>query len=819
MKKFFIAITTTLLITVSMYAVPAKPIKKTLKLTDGSTIELTLRGDEYYSFYTDDAGNPYQLNVDQRVERITMDEVRERWNTQKQAHMEETEAAIGMKPGQRAPRRVGTAGQTTGNHRGLVILMQFQDVQFKTDNPQATFNRFFNEVGYSDDGNTGSVRDYFLAQSYNKLTIDFDVVGPYTTKYDMAYYGAPSGDSHDCNPQGMVYEGVVAAHEAGVDFSNYDWDNDGEVDQIFVIYAGYAEAQGAEENTIWPHESRLYGDLVRTYDGKTIKTYGCSSELQGDGRRVVLDGIGTACHEFSHCLGLPDMYDINYSGGFGTSIFDVMCSGSYNNDSRTPAGYTSYERWFAGWMEPVEINSLTRVNDMKPLATNPEAYILYNDKNKNEYYLLENRQPVGFDEGLYGSHGLLILHVDYNEGAWSSNSVNTIASHQRMTIIPADNQLRDYYATDLQGDPWPGITGNTMLTNYTTPAATLYNENTDGSKFMNKAIDNITEDVNAMTVSFVACRPPMEVPSPDDGIAVEGSNAFTVTWPAVAGAQGYELELTEMKSASDDPAEALQFECDFDKFVSASVGFSDISSKLSQYGLSGWSGSKLYTSPKKMKMGTSTTNGSLQSSWKLAPESQQITFVVGAEPFTSGSMVKVNMAFESSINGKISSSIVTENTSFDVSADGKHVVSFNIPKQNDVCRLNVSPEAQMYMNYLAIYEGIWTAEQLGISSHAAPRRANTVIKTFTSTTNSFTFTELNTKNRFLYRVRALGEENTYSAWSDEKEFLFGPTAIMGITSDVNAPIRYFDLQGREVDASHRGLVIMRQGNTVKKVIR
>lgn len=819
MKKFFIAITTALLMTVSMYAVPAKPIKKTLKLTDGSTIELTLRGDEYYSFYTDNAGNPYQLNADQRVERITMDEVRERWTTLKQAHMEETETAVGIKPGQRAPRRVGTAGQTTGNHRGLVILMQFQDVQFKTENAQATFNRFFNEVGYSDDGNTGSVRDYFLAQSYNQLTIDFDVVGPYTTKHDMAYYGAPRGDAHDCNPQGMVYESVVAAHEAGVDFSNYDWDNDGEVDQIFVIYAGYAEAQGAEENTIWPHESRLYGDLVRTYDGKTIKTYGCSSELQGDGRRVVLDGIGTACHEFSHCLGLPDMYDINYSGGFGTSIFDVMCSGSYNNDSRTPAGYTSYERWFAGWMEPVEINSLTRVNDMKPLATNPEAYILYNDKNKNEYYLLENRQPVGFDEGLYGSHGLLILHVDYNEGAWSSNSVNTIASHQRMTIIPADNQLRDYYATDLQGDPWPGITGNTMLTNYTTPAATLYNENTDGSKFMNKAIDNITEDVNAMTVSFVACRPPMEVPSPDDGIAVEGSNAFTVTWPAVAGAQGYELELTEMKSASDDPAEALQFECDFDKFVSASVGFSDISSKLSQYGLSGWSGSKLYTSPKKMKMGTSTTNGSLQSSWKLAPESQQITFVVGAEPFTSGSMVKVNMAFESSINGKISSSIVTENTSFDVSADGKHVVSFNIPKQNDVCRLNVSPEAQMYMNYLAIYEGIWTAEQLGISSHAAPRRANTVIKTFTSTTNSFTFTELNTKNRFLYRVRALGEENTYSAWSDEKEFLFGPTAIMGITSDVNAPIRYFDLQGREVDASHRGLVIMRQGNTVKKVIR
>ena len=133
-----------------------------------------------------------------------------------------------------------------------------------------------------------------------------------------------------------------------------------------------------------------------------------------------------------------------------------MDQGSYNDDSRTPAGYTSYERWFSGWLTPTEIKETKRVTDMKPIATNKEAYVLYNDKNKDEYYLLENRQPVGFDAKLPG-HGLLILHVDYNGDAWRDNTVNADANHQRVTIIPADNELTSG-RVGLAGDPWPGTT-------------------------------------------------------------------------------------------------------------------------------------------------------------------------------------------------------------------------------------------------------------------------------------------------------------------------------------------------------------------------
>ena len=506
MKKKLLLAFCALLTATALYAVPAKPVKKTVLLADGSTAELTLRGDEHYSYYTDDSGQPFQLRADGRVERSTMTAVGETWTRIRQQRIElaETTAPAGTRRG--AARRVGTAGTTKGTQRGLVILMQFQDVSFVTTSPKATFNRFFNEVGYSGGGNAGSVKDYFLAQSYGQLEIEFDVVGPYTSNRNMAYYGAPSGNSNDARPAHLIAEAVDAA-SAEVDFSNYDWDGDGVVDQVFVVYAGYNQAQGADENTIWPHEWAISAGTgsPKRYNGVTINTYGCSSELMGNGRNNtgIMDGIGTACHEFSHCLGLPDMYDTQ-GDNYAMSYWDVMCAGSYNDDSHTPAGYTAYERWFADWLQPTELNTLTRITDMKPLATNPEAYVLYNDANHNEYYLLENRQPVGFDAGLYG-HGLLIVHVDYNENAWAGNTVNITATRQRMTVIPADGNF-NVTGVGLAGDPWPGYTGNTQLTNFTTPAAILYNNNTDGTKFLSKNIDNITENTTAHTVSFVACR-------------------------------------------------------------------------------------------------------------------------------------------------------------------------------------------------------------------------------------------------------------------------------------------------------------------------
>lgn len=823
--RLLLILTVCLFVSASAMAVPAKRVTKTVRLDNGSTVELTFRGDEYFSFYSDQDGKYYHLTAKGKYEQLTSMEVDSIWTHHK---MERTALSNTAQTRKRNMpiRRIGKPSSvTTGKHHGLVILMEFQDVKFVTENPNATFNRFFNETGYSDGGNAGSVQDYFKKQSYGKLEIEFDVVGPYTTEYRMAEYGRNRYDSQnvrigDNNPYLMVAEAIDQARQ-DVNFADYDWDNDGYVDQVFVVYAGYNEAQHADVATIWPHESSLEAaGMARKYNGKTISTYGCSSELRGNGvdETGQLDGIGTACHEFSHCLGIPDMYD-THGDSFGMGNWDVMCSGSYNGDSCIPAGYTSYERMFAGWLTPTEIKTMTRINDMKPLATHPEAYILYNEKKRDEFYLLENRQPVDFDSGLYG-HGLLITHVDYNENSWSTNSVNVASEHQRMTIIPADNQLARW---NCEGDTWPGTTGNTALTNYTMPAATLYNENVDGTKFMSKNIDNITENTANNTVSFVVCRPELGVPQPDGGTEQSGNAAFTVTWPAVSGAIGYELELTEIGSAPTDPSLALVRKYEFEKWYSKTAGYTDIASnnKMPDYGLSGWSGSKLFTSPEKMRIGTSSSTGWVRTpSWRV-PESTDFTVVLGAKVFKEGTPVKGNLRMA---YGNEGDAPTYEDVAFEVTGDDKLIFHFNVKK--DLFYLIIQPNAQMYMNYLAIYDGLWTAEQLGYASNNAanapkasrPRRANESTY-YTTNTNSYTFQNLNTANRYIYRVRALGSENIYSQWSGETTFAFSTTGIQSVSTNRSTPQAIYDLRGQyvgtDINILPKGIYII-QGKKVVK---
>ena len=819
-KKYIISGVALFLTILSIHAVPAKPgVKKTVKLADGTTKELTLRGDEYFSYLTDEHNTPMVLR-EGRLVTLTNNEVSTTWSARKKQQQEKTGMAGSFR---RGARKIGKPSSVnSGKQRGLVILVQYTDVKFLSSNPQQTFQRFFNEEGYNEDGMQGSVRDYFLAQSYGKLEIDFDVVGPYTTRNDMAYYGEPTSDAHDRNAKLMVSEAITAA-AADVDYSNYDWDKDGEVDQIFIIYAGYSQAQGADENTIWPHESRLLSiGIEKRYNGVTLNTYACAAELCGDGVRQVgrMDGIGTACHEFSHCLGIPDMYDTSSDGmSFGMSYWDIMASGCYLDDGRKPAGYSSYERWFSGWMEPTELNELTRINDMKPLATTPEAYILYNEKNKNEFYLLENRQPIGFDSGLYG-HGLLILHIDYLEGLWATNAVNATADHQCVTIIPADNEYGQYSLKSLSGDPWPGIKNNTMLTNFSVPAATLYNANKDGRNLMSKAIDNITEDEQNMTVSFVACRPEMSIPVPNEANVVYGG--FSIGWPAVEGAIGYEVELTTISKAPTSPEKALEHEENFSKCYSKSAGFSDISSKLSSYDLSGWYGSKLYTSPGFLKVGTSTASGYVKTPTWRVPESHDITIVMGADVVKADQTVKGTAVITYGNSGDLVSECPSQSANFEVTTNEKIVFHFTDVRK-DLFWLTITPGTQMYLNYLAVYDGIWTEEQLGLGGAAVRKKAKSDPVTYSTETNSYTFLDVDGDKRFVYRVRAIGEENTFSQWSEEQTFEFPEDAIDGIANEEirvgneGFPDAVYDLSGRrKFDGLKKGIYIINGKKVVVK---
>lgn len=438
------------------WAVPALRTTFTVQQPDGSIITLQLVGDEHFHYYINvDTGEALTLTADGAYVPLSAGELQNTMligmerradaNASRVQRLQSRSQAMG-------PNRVGSMKPTSGNKKGLVILVNYTDKKFLAGHDQAAFYNMFNEEGYSENRHIGSVKDFFRDQSYGNLIIDFDVVGPVTVSHEMAYYGANSNGS-DVRPGQMAAEACQLVDNL-VNFKDYDWDGDGEVDQVFIIYAGYGEAMGGAADTIWPHEWNLGSATGRNLylDNVKISTYACSCELRGNSGST-LAPIGTACHEFSHCIGFPDMYDTDYSGSFGMNAWDLMDSGSYNGPSgygEVPSGYTAYERWQAGWVTPTELTGAKTVKEMKSLAAEPEAYILYNPSNRNEYLIFENRQPqrwFGYTGNTAAGSGLLITHVDYNATSWRNNKVNDDPNHQRCTIIPASNVYGSQYTS------------------------------------------------------------------------------------------------------------------------------------------------------------------------------------------------------------------------------------------------------------------------------------------------------------------------------------------------------------------------------------
>lgn len=773
----------------SLHAVPAYPAKRVVTLPDGSRQTLTLTGDEHCHYWLSETGRPMQVQADGQWRELSAFEV---------ANMRtEGGERRGQSNARRARRRaIGHFTPLFGKKKGLVILVNFMDNTFSVESPRETFNNYFNQRDYTEYGMTGSVSDYFRMQSYGNFELDFDVVGPYTMSKPMAAYGAPNGSSHDTDPRSMVSEACLAANPE-VNFADYDWDSDGEVDQVFIIYAGYGENYGADANCIWPHEWVLSSELK--LDGRSIRTYGCTCELSGTSGQN-LDGIGAACHEFSHCLGYPDFYDTQ-GNNFAMSYWDLMSAGSYNNGSRTPAGYTAYERWMAGWLTPVELKGAERtVTDMPALVDEPVAYVIYNEAAPNEYYLLENRQLRGFDAGLYG-HGLLVVHVDYNEDAWSSNSVNTSSSHQRMTVIPADNSY-----SNLAGDPFPGSRGVTALTDLTTPAATLYNNNADGRPFMGKAIERIAEDANGL-MSFLALRGPLGTPSPR--VASVGGTTFTAIWPAISGATAYDLQLIETPSKLD-PSDALRLEEDFQGCYSKSAGFSDVGSKLnSLLKTSGFAGEKLYTSPDLLRFGTNTVNGYLRTPTQRALSTGELTIVLKLKPFADGTEVKCDIQVVT--NGK-----GTETLSIAFSHE-QYIVLHPTTVLDEIFQVRILPSSRMYISYLALYDGSFSEEELGLTAQVkenGPRRVNTT--TYSADTNSYTFEGLNPTSAYALTVRAKDSER-FSEWSETINVTLDPSGVAApsaISSGADGVV--YDMAGRRVKDFTQPGIYIRNG---KKFLR
>ena len=538
-------------------AVPAHAPARTVVLGSGRVLTLHLAGDEHQHAWLDSDGTPYLQHPDGTWTAANADSLRQRWNR-----------AAGAANARRRERRRAHFGDPTaytGRKRGLVLLIQFPDLSMSAAGTQAEFHDMFNRPGYDHYGHAGSVRDYFSDQSYGALTIDFDVVGPLTVSRQMAYYGGNGGlGGSDRHVRQMVAEACRLA-DGQVNFADYDWDADGTVDQVYCIYAGYGENAGAPAYTIWPHESNLgtddaWGGGYLTLDATVIDTYACSCELAGT-HGTTLNGIGTACHEFSHCLGLPDFYDISYTGGPGMGCWDLMDSGSYagpEGNGEVPYGFSAYERWFAGWLTFTDITHSQRIPPMPDLATAPVAYTMRNPICHDEYLILENHQPsrwYAWAATTPACHGLMLTHVDYDPDRWHNNRVNNNNRHQCMSIVPADGSHGTLSAgryhtddTERRGDLFPGASaaGAVTRTSHTDVGACLYQPQPNAPTPLTLVLNDITETGGRITLDVI--NPDSICPPSDLQATQQPDGTIIATWTPEPTADTYDIEITRVAS-------------------------------------------------------------------------------------------------------------------------------------------------------------------------------------------------------------------------------------------------------------------------------
>ena len=521
MKKLYLMLSMLFAFGTAANAVPAKKLQKVITLANGTQVSVELRGDEYLSWWEGTDGTAYRTTAtDENVFEAFDLEAQKPAAAARRARTEQGRVARlarvknSLKGADDKMRGLGGDHITyKGVKKGLVVLVDFKNKKFADGHDLEYYKNVINGKDFSDEeeGYVGSVRDYFLAQSNGQFELDFDVVGPVTMSKNYGYYGNDGAYQKDEKVYEMIKEACDGIKDQ-VNLKNYDWDGDGEADQVFFLYAGLGQASGGSAGTIWPHESELryWPCGVLSYPTGKINTYACANELQPETQgssRYISAGIGTICHEFSHCLGFADMYDTTGGGGYGMSVFDVMDQGSYNGNGFVPCNYTAFERIYAGWVEPIELIDPATVKDMKSVSDYGRPFIMYNYKNTNEYFLLENRQNTGWDKGLYGSNGLLIVHVNYVPSRWANNSVNSSAEKILCcTVVNADGS-RENTQYSLQGDLYPyevkGVTMNDEFTDYSEPAAKLYNKNSDNSYALGIPITKIKRSKGS--VSFLVC--------------------------------------------------------------------------------------------------------------------------------------------------------------------------------------------------------------------------------------------------------------------------------------------------------------------------
>lgn len=465
MKRFhFISTVIFLFLAQVILAAPAKPGKITYTQPDGSKIVIQLHGDEFHHWVTDESGRIITMDEDGFYRPSTLPEPSVL--SVRQAVREQAQA-------QRLSRSNAAGNTNNGSRRFMVLLVEFEGLEFTVSNPNETFSRLLNEEGFSDNGATGSVRDYYIDNSNGAFAPSFDVYGPVKVSKPYSYYGTKKNATrsgytdYTSEPAAeALWEAIQKVVEETGDehvFDDYDSDGDGYVDAVVMYYAGFNEAEGASSQTIWPHEWYLSSwDYLFNSSYSSTKvgnvsfdTYSCTSELQGTSG-ATLCGIGTACHEFGHAMGLPDFYDTydsdNADAG-GLYCYSTMCSGNYNNNSHTPPYLNAEERIILGWLDGLTVMPASGTIIIPSIETN-FAYKTNSDVS-DEYFVYECRPGTGWDAPL--QPGMIVYHVDKSashsvlsgytaKSIWDTNYINGSGSHPCFYIIPAAEQTSLNYA-------------------------------------------------------------------------------------------------------------------------------------------------------------------------------------------------------------------------------------------------------------------------------------------------------------------------------------------------------------------------------------
>jgi len=507
----------------SLFAIKAYPYPIEITQPDGSKLTVKMEGDEFHHYKTTIDGiqiienaKGYQTyaNINTEGKLIASNVIAKNPNQRSNSDLQfidtiEKSTFLQKNKIARSKSRLLTALSKPkkafplmGSPKTLVILVNFADKTFtkNTTTANVDFTNLLNQDNYSANGGTGSARDYFLSSSYGKFAPDFDVVGPYTLPNNMAYYGANDANDNDVKPDYMIIDACTLADNAGLDFSIYDTDNNGNVDNVFVYYAGYNEAEGASVNTIWPHRWDLYNSGYtgnKVFDGKTVIDYACTSELKGSTGSSMC-GIGTFSHEFGHVIGLPDYYHTDEAKN-ALNEWHIMDSGAYSNGGRTPSVYTSYDRFFLGWVIPQQISSPLDITLLPlyqgkttPANTDQQCYLFAashhnmnaTNPNPSEFFMVEYRKKTGWDAFL-PKEGMLIWHIDYDELAWYYNSPNNYSG----TSQTATDHMRFYLQPLVGNTTTPGTAFTSGSFTPTTWSGTNINRPITA---INKTIDNIT---------------------------------------------------------------------------------------------------------------------------------------------------------------------------------------------------------------------------------------------------------------------------------------------------------------------------------------